>query len=73
MLVHIIAVTLALLFGYTAMFAAKGGPLHRRAGRWFVLSMLCMGGAAPHATPRPQNSGARTSSRFRRADGFRFR
>lgn len=39
---HIIAAALALLFGYVALFAAKGSPLHRRTGRLFVYAMVAM-------------------------------
>jgi uncharacterized membrane protein len=40
--VHIVAAVLALAFGYVALFAAKGGPLHRRAGMFFVYAMVVM-------------------------------
>jgi uncharacterized membrane protein len=39
-LVHIIAGSLGLIFGYAALFAAKGGRLHRRSGKGFVYTML---------------------------------
>lgn len=38
--VHILAGTLTVLFGYVALFAAKGAPLHRKSGRLFVYAML---------------------------------
>ena len=41
--IHILAGALALLAGYTAMFAAKGSWLHRRAGLLFVIAMAVMG------------------------------
>ena len=40
--VHIIAGSLALVFGYVALYATKGAPLHRRAGMLFVYAMLTM-------------------------------
>ena len=40
--VHIIAGSLALLSGYIALYATKGGPLHRRVGMAFVCAMLTM-------------------------------
>lgn len=40
---HIFAGTLALLAGYTAMLAMKGGLTHRRAGLIFVATMMVMG------------------------------
>lgn len=39
-LVHIVAGVLGLIFGYSALFAAKGGRLHRRSGTGFVYAML---------------------------------
>lgn len=39
---HIAAGVLALVFGYPALLAAKGGTLHRRSGLLFVLAMLTM-------------------------------
>jgi uncharacterized membrane protein len=42
---HILAGALALLAGYTAMFASKGGQRHRQAGKLFVLVMCVMGGS----------------------------
>jgi len=41
-LVHIVAGGLGLLFGYIALYAAKGAPLHRRCGMLFVYAMLTM-------------------------------
>ena len=40
--IHIFAGALALLFGYVALFAAKGSRLHRKSGRFFVYAMLTM-------------------------------
>jgi uncharacterized membrane protein len=40
LLVHIIAGGLSLLFGYAALYAAKGATLHRKAGMLFVYAML---------------------------------
>src|SRR5215510_7789074 len=44
--VHVAGATLALLSGMTSLFSRKGGPLHRRSGRVFVVSMLAMCAAA---------------------------
>jgi hypothetical protein len=43
---HILAGALALIAGYVALYAAKGGRLHRRSGMLFVYTMLvmCAGG-----------------------------
>ncbi|GAB3355093.1 DUF2306 domain-containing protein [Lysobacter tyrosinilyticus] len=41
-LVHIAAGLLALISGFIALFAAKGSPLHRKAGTVFVGAMLVM-------------------------------
>jgi len=43
LLVHIVTASLAIVGGYTALFAGKGGTLHRRAGMLFVYTMLVMG------------------------------
>lgn len=40
--VHIIAGSLGLLSGYTALYVTKGAPLHRRSGMVFVWTMLTM-------------------------------
>lgn len=40
--IHILAGVLALVFGYPALFAAKGGTLHRRSGTFFVYAMVTM-------------------------------
>ncbi len=42
MLIHIVAGSLGLISGFVALYAAKGAPLHRRAGRVFVSVMLTM-------------------------------
>jgi uncharacterized membrane protein len=39
---HILGGILALLFGYAALIAAKGGTLHRKAGMGFVAAMVLM-------------------------------
>jgi uncharacterized membrane protein len=41
-LAHILAGSLALVFGYVALYAAKGAVLHRRSGMLFVYAMLTM-------------------------------
>jgi uncharacterized membrane protein len=53
--VHITAGGLALVFGYPALFAAKGGPLHRASGKLFVAAMAVMSltGAAIAALEDP--------------------
>jgi hypothetical protein len=45
--VHILAGSLALIFGYVALYSGKGGALHRKSGVLFVYAMLvmCVGGA----------------------------
>jgi len=40
--VHIIAGSLGLVSGFIALYAAKGAPLHRKAGMVFVVVMLTM-------------------------------
>lgn len=40
--IHIVAGLLALLAGFTALYAAKGGTFHRRSGLVFVAAMLTM-------------------------------
>ena len=40
--VHIAAGSLALLFGYMALFAEKGGRLYRASGMRFMYTMLTM-------------------------------
>jgi uncharacterized membrane protein len=42
MIVHILGGILALVFGYTALFAKKGATVHRRAGLAFVFAMIVM-------------------------------
>ena len=39
---HIIAGSLGLVSGYIALYATKGGPLHRRIGMVFVCAMVTM-------------------------------
>jgi uncharacterized membrane protein len=40
--VHVLAGVVALLFGYVALYAAKGGTVHRRSGKFFAAAMLTM-------------------------------
>jgi uncharacterized membrane protein len=40
--VHILAGGLAIVFGFIAMFAAKGGKVHRTLGLYFVYAMVVM-------------------------------
>lgn len=42
LIIHILAGSLGLLAGYTALYASKGASLHRRAGMVFVIAMLTM-------------------------------
>jgi hypothetical protein len=42
LLVHALAGTIGLVTGFIAVFAAKGGRWHRRAGMTFVVSMMVM-------------------------------
>jgi uncharacterized membrane protein len=46
LLVHILAGGLGLVFGYVALYSAKGGTLHRKSGMLFVYAILtmCVGG-----------------------------
>jgi len=44
--IHIIAGLVAIFAGAMAMIAAKGSPLHRKAGTLFTVSMLIMTGSA---------------------------
>jgi uncharacterized membrane protein len=39
---HILAGALALVFGYVALYAAKGATLHRKSGMLFVFAMMTM-------------------------------
>jgi len=39
---HVTAGALALLFGYTALYATKGGGVHRKSGLLFVIAMAVM-------------------------------
>jgi hypothetical protein len=42
LLVHIFTGIVAVLLGYVALYAPKGGPLHRRSGLLFVYLMVAM-------------------------------
>lgn len=44
--IHIVSASFALLGAYAALFAPKGGVLHRRAGVLFIWAMIVMGIAA---------------------------
>jgi hypothetical protein len=44
--VHVAAGALAMVFGFAALFARKGGTIHRRGGMLFVYAMLVMGTTA---------------------------
>jgi hypothetical protein len=46
LLLHIVGGSLAVVAGYAALFAPKGGWLHRRAGVLFVYAMIAMGAGA---------------------------
>jgi hypothetical protein len=41
--IHITGGSLAIISGFTSIFALKGAPLHRRSGRIFLYSMLALG------------------------------
>ena len=41
--IHVAAGALAMVLGFTALFAKKGGFIHRRCGLLFVYAMLVMG------------------------------
>src|SRR5688500_6348864 len=41
-IIHILAGSLALIFGYVALYSAKGGTVHRKSGMLFVYAMLVM-------------------------------
>ncbi|MEA2563949.1 MAG: hypothetical protein QOH06_5453 [Acidobacteriota bacterium] len=43
LLVHIVAGGLGLIFGFVALYAAKGARLHRKSGMLFVYAMVTMG------------------------------
>ena len=47
--VHIAAGLVAILAGFTALFAKKGSRLHRRAGDVFVVAMITLTGTALYA------------------------
>jgi hypothetical protein len=51
MWIHIAGGSAALLAGTVAAVARKGGPLHARAGLWFVVSMLVLGVTASLLEP----------------------
>jgi uncharacterized membrane protein len=40
--VHVLGAALGLVFGYVALYATKGAPLHRKSGVLFVCAMLAM-------------------------------
>jgi hypothetical protein len=46
LLLHVAGGSLAVVAGYAALFAPKGGWLHRRAGVLFVYAMIAMGAGA---------------------------
>ena len=46
LILHIAGGSLAVLSGYAALFAPKGGGLHRRAGMLFVYAMIALGAGA---------------------------
>lgn len=41
--IHVVAGGLAMVLGYVALFAKKGGTVHRKGGLLFVYAMLVMG------------------------------
>lgn len=40
--IHILAGSLGLIFGYVALFSAKGNAVHRKSGMFYVYAMLTM-------------------------------
>ena len=55
---HIVAGGLAIVFGYIALWAAKGGRLHRKTGLFFVGAMVVMslsGAAIATFSPKSQS------------------
>lgn len=56
--IHIIGGVLALVFGYVALYAAKGGTLHRKSGMLFVYAMvtLSLSGAVMEALNKSMTS-----------------
>ena len=40
--VHVLAGGLGLVFGFVALYAAKGATLHRKSGMLFVYAMVTM-------------------------------
>lgn len=46
LIVHVAGASVGLLSGMTALFSRKGGQVHRRSGKVFVVSMLTMCAAA---------------------------
>ena len=48
---HITAGIVGIAAGATALVVRKGSPLHRRAGTWFILSMLAMAGIGAAVSP----------------------
>src|SRR5687767_8649439 len=44
LIVHIVGGSVALVTGFVALYAAKGGATHRRSGMLFVYAMLAMAG-----------------------------
>jgi len=55
--VHVLAGMVALIVGYVALFAAKGGRLHKQTGRTFVYAMVVMAlGGSFLAAIDPQGS-----------------
>ena len=48
---HVGGGTVGVASGFTALFAPKGGRIHRLAGRVFLVSMLTMGGVAAGVAP----------------------
>jgi len=51
MMIHVTGGTLALASGAIGVTARKGGPLHVRAGTWFLASMLVLGVTAAFLEP----------------------
>ncbi len=54
--IHILAGGLAIVFGFIAMFAAKGGAVHRQLGMYFVYVMIVMALLGAFMALKPEGS-----------------
>lgn len=42
LVIHVVAGSLGIIFGFVALFAAKGAAVHRKSGTMFVVAMITM-------------------------------